>query len=41
VGGGYFLRRNVIAKVSFQQNWRDDAFIRPGGFLAAQLLYWF
>lgn len=41
VGGGYSVTRNVIAKLAYQHNWRDD---RPSGrtrFLAAQLLYWF
>ena len=41
VGVGHYFLRNLIAKVAYQQNWRDDPYPSPGGFLAAQLLYWF
>ena len=41
VGGGYSLTRNVIAKLAYQQNWRDDPRDRRTRFVAAQLLYWF
>jgi hypothetical protein len=45
VGGGYYVRRNVIAKVTYQHNWRDserDQSRQPRRrFVAAQVLYWF
>ena len=41
VGGGYYVRRNVIAKVAYQQNWREDPFYRRTRFVAAQVVYWF
>jgi hypothetical protein len=40
VGAGYTIRRNVRAKIVYQQNWRD-ARIRHEGIAGAQLLYWF
>jgi hypothetical protein len=45
VGGGYYVRRNVIAKATYQHNWRDgehDAlYDMRTRFLAAQVMYWF
>lgn len=41
VGGGYYLRRNVVARVSWQRNERDGGRIRTGRLTAAQLLFWF
>ncbi len=41
VGGGYYLQRNLVAKVVYQHNWRDGGRVRTRGFAAAQLLYWF
>ena len=41
VGGGYYLRRNMVAKVAYQQNWRENAFERRTRFIAAQVIYWF
>ena len=41
VGGGYYLRRNVIARVSLQMNERDGGRVTSSRLLAAQLLYWF
>ena len=41
VGGGYYILRNVTAKVSYQHNWRDGWKIRSAGFAATQLSYWF
>ena len=42
VGGGYYLLRNVTAKVAYQHNWRDGGpLAREQGFLATQLSYWF
>lgn len=41
VGGGYYLQRNLVAKVVYQHNWRAAGRVRARGFTAAQLLYWF
>ena len=41
IGGGYYLQRNVIARVSWQYNERDTARFNRGRFVAAQLLFWF
>lgn len=41
VGGGYYLRRNVIARMSLQFNERDGGRVTSSRLLAAQLLYWF
>ena len=41
IGGGYYVLRNVTAKVAYQHNWRDGGDIRSAGFLATQLSYWF
>ena len=41
VGGGYYVQRNVVAKVAYQHNWRDDRFDRRNRFAAVQLVYWF
>jgi hypothetical protein len=41
VGAGYYLRRNVVARVSVQANDRDGGRVRSARFLAGQLLYWF
>jgi hypothetical protein len=40
-GGGYYLRRNVIAKLVYQYNWRDSEEYRELGMAAGQLTYWF
>ena len=45
VGGGYHLRQNILAKVTYQHNWRDSESY-PGGdrrtrFVATQIVYWF
>jgi hypothetical protein len=39
-GLGYYIRRNLIAKGTYQYNWRDGGLIRRRGLLAAQLHYW-
>jgi hypothetical protein len=39
-GGGYLLRRNVTAKLTYQHNWRDGG-RRSYGTPSVQLLYWF
>ena len=41
VGGGYYLLRNVVARVSLQHNVREGGRVRRSNLLAAQLLYWF
>ena len=41
IGGGYYIRRNIIARGSWQLNQRDGGRIRSASFGAAQLLYWF
>ena len=39
-GVGYYIRRNLIAKASYQHNWRDGGAIRSLGLFAAQLHFW-
>jgi hypothetical protein len=41
VGGGYYLQRNLIARVSVQVNRRDGGRVQSLVLPAAQLLYWF
>jgi hypothetical protein len=41
IGGGYYVRRNVMAKAVYQQNWRDGGRRVRHGSPAVQLLYWF
>lgn len=41
VGGGYYLRRNVIARASLQFNERETGRVTHARLVAAQLLYWF
>ena len=41
IGGGYSIRRNIVARGSWQFNQRDGGRIRTANFGAAQLLYWF
>jgi hypothetical protein len=40
-GAGYYLRRNVMAKLVYQYNWRDSDAYRELGMVAGQLNYWF
>ena len=40
-GGGYYIRRNVIARASVQFNRRDGGRVRVLTLPAVQLLYWF
>jgi hypothetical protein len=40
-GGGYYVRRNLIAKAVYQHNRRDAGFRRSHDVAAAQLLFWF
>ena len=39
-GVGYYLRRNLIAKGTYQHNWRDGTGVRSLGLFAAQLHFW-
>ena len=39
-GAGYYIRRNLLAKGSYQHNWRDGGFVRSLGLFAAQLHFW-
>jgi hypothetical protein len=41
VGGGYAIRRNLIAKAVYQYNWRDMMAVEKSGRASAQLLFWF
>ena len=41
LGGGYYLRRNLVARASWQRNERDGGRVRSGRLVAGQLLYWF
>jgi hypothetical protein len=39
-GIGYYLRRNLLAKIAYQHNWRDGGLIRNRGLGAVQLHFW-
>ena len=39
-GFGYYLRRNLLAKLAYQYNWRDGGQVRRRGLLATQLHFW-
>ncbi len=41
LGGGYALRRQVLLKAAFQQNWRNGSRGRTESLVAAQVLLWF
>ena len=45
VGGGYYIRQNVLAKVTYQHNWREGERYqqrdRRTRFVATQVVYWF
>jgi len=41
IGGGYYLQRNVVARVSWQHNVRDAGRTTRDRLVAAQLLFWF
>ncbi len=41
VGGGYALRRKVLLKAAFQQNWRAEGRVGRESLVAAQVLLWF
>jgi hypothetical protein len=39
-GVGYYVRPNLLAKGTYQHNWRDGGGVRTRGFLAGQLHFW-
>ena len=39
-GAGYYIRRNLVAKGTYQYNWRDGGLVRGLGLFAAQLHFW-
>jgi hypothetical protein len=41
VGGGYYLQRNLVARVSLQFNQRSGGRVTSSRLAAAQLLFWF
>jgi hypothetical protein len=41
IGGGYYVLRNVVARISWQRNTRDGGRVTRDHLVAAQLLYWF
>lgn len=41
IGGGYYLRRNIVARGEYQYNWRDGGRPHERGLASAQILYWF
>jgi hypothetical protein len=41
IGGGYYLQRNLVARMSVQVNRRDGGRVRESTLPAVQLLYWF
>jgi len=41
IGGGYYLQRNAIARVSWQHNDREGGRTTRDSLVAAQLLFWF
>jgi hypothetical protein len=41
IGGGYYLQRNVVARISWQDNVRDGGRVTRDRLVAAQLLFWF
>lgn len=40
-GGGWYFRRNLVAKATVQHNRRDGGRVREKTFVAGQLLFWF
>jgi hypothetical protein len=39
-GAGYYIRRNLLAKGTYQHNWRDGGNVTSRGLFAAQLHFW-
>ena len=40
-GGGWYFKRNLVAKAAWQYNWRDGGRERQRQFVSAQVLFWF
>lgn len=40
-GGGWYFKRNLVAKATWQHNRRDGGRRREGRYLSAQMLFWF
>ena len=41
VVAGYYLQRNLVARVAAQKNWRDGGRVRERTYISGQLSYWF
>jgi hypothetical protein len=41
LGGGWYFERNLVARVTWQRNWREGGLERERQFVSAQLAYWF
>ena len=41
IGGGWYLQRNLIAKLAVQINDRDGGRVRERTYLSGQIAYWF
>ena len=39
-GGGFYVRRNLLLKATYQYNWRDGGLVRRLGFFAGQVHFW-
>ena len=39
-GGGWYFRRNLVGRVTWQHNWRDGGRLRSKSFVSGQLLFW-
>ncbi|MGH9314545.1 MAG: hypothetical protein ACRD1S_15285 [Vicinamibacterales bacterium] len=39
-GGGWYFRRNLVGRVTWQRNWRDGGRVRHKSFVSGQLLFW-
>lgn len=40
-GGGWYFKRNLVAKAAWQYNWRDGGRERRAGYVSGQILFWF
>jgi hypothetical protein len=41
LGGGWYFERNLVARMTWQRNWREGGLERERQFVSAQLAYWF
>ncbi len=39
-GVGYYIRRNLVGKATYQHNWRDGGLVRSRGLVSMQLHFW-